>query len=1340
VWDSGSNLELFCRFVVKCNSDLSVCSFLEESTNESTPSSTMLGAFLLVVAAESVTSTPLVGAIVLRASHQLFLGGNSPPTHSICMNTSVYTSENYYENPDSELPMCAYGADCVDCVDCAPRMPRLPPQPPVSSPPRPIASTPPASAAPPALCINTALCIGMPAYASDGCCDDGGPGAEYPDGQYGTDGADCADCGMRQPLPLPTAGSPPGKGICLETCFCADGANCGSHTAVQLSPPPVALPPPSPPRMPPTPGSISAGTPSPPSPKSTAPPPLASPSAPLPRPLPPPPLMHPPSSPPPSSLPPPQGATLHTHAYSAATGWKATSLQGEKGRCACLLSMAFFAMAGLVARLVGLFRALRSSTMRDGTQGERGSRRGRSQPGCARWRVWLAILLSFDRMASVECQTTSPFVYISTVGSWATGRAACQALGGDLASIHSAAENAAVLAVIPQSASAWIGANDLASEGTFRWSDGTPWDYSNWLPGQPVDAGNEDCAHFWDGPGWNDCVCDGCRLAPFGAVCRRPPPPPPPPSQPPPPPPSPPPPSPSPFIYLPNVGSWAAGRAACQALGGDLASIHSAAENAAVWAVVPQSAVTWIGANDLASEGTFRWSDGTPWDYSNWLPGQPVDAGNEDCAHFWDGPGWNDCVCDGCRLAPFGAVCRRPPPPPPPPSQPPPPPPSPPPPSPSPFIYLPNVGSWAAGRAACQALGGDLASIHSAAENAAVWAVVPQNTWTWLGANDLVSEGTFRWSDGTPWDYSNWWPGQPDNAGGDQDCAIINHNGEQDKWNDQDCVGYSAGAVCRVYVPPPPPASSPPSPPPSPPPPLCAVDGAYTFTGAATSYLTATSRTGIVGGGLGFTLSAWVYRTRIGSYWDRLIDFGNGQAADSIVLNFYSQMQYYVTHGSSDSSLYASSAPSFPANSWTHVAVVQSRASLTDTYGPAQIYWNGVSVATTASMRFPLPVSRSNLYVGKSNWAGEGTFTGQMKDLLVWDAALSPAQLDGVRLGGGLPSTTAPLISMMRTWCRPAPPPPPPSPPSQPPPPSPPPYPLTEGTASVSNTVDLTSALANTAASKVIIAPGTYYLSAELRITRSVIIEAVAAGSVVLHAQASSSSPRRVLNINPGSLGIVQLIRLSITGGYTSSGGGVFVQGGTVAISSCTISGNTAMVGGGAFIQGGTVAISSCTISGNTATYLGGGVFVGGATDTVAISSCTISGNTATNSGQGAGVFVSYGTVTIASSSITGNTAQYQGGGVYVQGGTVAISSCTIGGNAATNDGGGVYVGGGTVAISQTCTIGGNVADHGGGVTVSGGTVAISSSTITGNTADACCVWGGGELDKAVVSWSILAQ
>jgi hypothetical protein len=83
----------------------------------------------------------------------------------------------------------------------------------------------------------------------------------------------------------------------------------------------------------------------------------------------------------------------------------------------------------------------------------------------------------------------------------------------------------------------------------------------------------------------------------------------------------------------------------------------------------------------------------------------------------------------------------------------------------------------------------------------------------------------------------------------------------------------------------------------------------------------------------------------------------------------------------------------------------------------------------------------------------------------------------------------------------------------------------------VSTSVGLLSALANTGVGRIVLAPGTYVLNAELSITRSVVLEAAVAGSVVLDAQASSSSRRRVLYINPGSLGVVQLIGLNITGG-----------------------------------------------------------------------------------------------------------------------------------------------------------------------------------------------------------------
>ena len=87
----------------------------------------------------------------------------------------------------------------------------------------------------------------------------------------------------------------------------------------------------------------------------------------------------------------------------------------------------------------------------------------------------------------------------------------------------------------------------------------------------------------------------------------------------------------------------------------------------------------------------------------------------------------------------------------------------------------------------------------------------------------------------------------------------------------------------------------------------------------------------------------------------------------------------------------------------------------------------------------------------------------------------------------------------------------------------------------VSTVAGLTSALANTSVAHIVLAPGTYNLIAELSISRSVVLVAAVAGSVVLDAQASSSSPRRVLYINPGSIGVVQLIGLNITGGYNSN-------------------------------------------------------------------------------------------------------------------------------------------------------------------------------------------------------------
>jgi hypothetical protein len=211
----------------------------------------------------------------------------------------------------------------------------------------------------------------------------------------------------------------------------------------------------------------------------------------------------------------------------------------------------------------------------------------------------------------------------------------------------------------------------------------------------------------------------------------------------------------------------------------------------------------------------------------------------------------------------------------------------------------------------------------------------------------------------------------------------------------------------------------------------------------------------------------------------------------------------------------------------------------------------------------------------------------------------------------------------------------------------------------VSSSVSLTSALANPAVGHIVLFPGTYYLSAELNITRSVVLEAAVPGSVVLNAQASSSSQRRVLNINPGPSGVVQLIGLNITGGYIQSylgGGGVLVDSGTVSIMSSQIYGNTngAGDGGGVFVNyEATVSITNCQVFSNQAGLQDG-----------------------QGSQLGGGICVSGGTLTISSSSVYGNAARYFGGGVAVNSGSVSIISSQIHNNSVSymyGSGGGVF-------------------------------------------------------------------
>lgn len=134
---------------------------------------------------------------------------------------------------------------------------------------------------------------------------------------------------------------------------------------------------------------------------------------------------------------------------------------------------------------------------------------------------------------------------------------------------------------------------------------------------------------------------------------------------------------------------------------------------------------------------------------------------------------------------------------------------------------------------------------------------------------------------------------------------------------------------------------------------------------------------------------------------------------------------------------------------------------------------------------------------------------------------------------------------------------------------------------------------------------------------------------------------------------------------------------GTISVGSSTVQGNRGGLGGGIWNNGGTLAIRDSTFTDNhqqTPGYGGGGLTSRGGATTVA--STTFFSNTA--GGGGAAIENAFNSVmTLSNVTISGNTAgNYggQGGGIYNYKATLMMTNVTLDGNSSpTGAGGGIY-------------------------------------------------------------------
>jgi hypothetical protein len=211
-------------------------------------------------------------------------------------------------------------------------------------------------------------------------------------------------------------------------------------------------------------------------------------------------------------------------------------------------------------------------------------------------------------------------------------------------------------------------------------------------------------------------------------------------------------------------------------------------------------------------------------------------------------------------------------------------------------------------------------------------------------------------------------------------------------------------------------------------------------------------------------------------------------------------------------------------------------------------------------------------------------------------------------------------------------------------------------------------------------------------ITSPLTLHGAGADATVIE-RAAGIPPFRLVHV--AATGALTLEGLTLRGGLASSGprfepgGGLFNNGGAVALTRTILTGNAAGGGGGMANHGGTVLLTQALVARNEALSptSGGGLLN---TGTLILSETTLTNNRA----ESGGGIVTSGSALVTHTTVAENEAAV-GAGIFQSDGTLTIVTTTVARNQAAVDGGGLF---GRRATLINATLTDNSAGRGGGL------------------------------------------